>query len=536
MFKSSSFSEIKMFLSFMAAVIVHQLFGDMSAFAFIALVECMHYAFQYWRSGAYLDTILAKIIRIYGRTIVLAVIALILFSAFTTSVGRVVFMKTMATSPTLIRIVGCHIFFTLSNSLLTSFMSSFHVGPIVVGLMYDMLFSVIRNLRRRVEKDEDATKRDILKNRHNVQEFLGAVVSLMTFIVTMIITLIATDDLSVIVIIVFVNVITSTMMFMFPYAKALQIQPMDRICVCRRYCAGQCGVKKYIPAKCRELFWTFVYSCAQEIACIVFIYTLPNSSSLIQTYVAIAWMQRQAVASFMSLKHGHHVHDLLDLILEFSKSQRPSDGCNNLDNITQIKLDGYSVYQQSKRLITNLTYVFNAGHMYWITGNNGVGKTTLLRSMHYMLKGMDVMCGGVLIPVTEATIGSVEAQFSYLHDDGPLGTFRLNKPALFAKWSKYAFMLGLTQKQADSHNHSDGELQKWLLLYALDTCGSVLILDELLSAITVDIRHIVIFNLLPEFAKKTGKIVLLVAHCDGDISVPNLHRLVLEHSGNTTLT
>ena len=527
---------MNMFLSFMAAVIVHQLFGDMSAFAFIALVECMHYAFQYWRSGAYLDTILAKIIRIYGRTIVLVVIALILFSAFTTSVGRVVFMKTMATSPTLISIVGCHLFFTLSNSLLTSFMSSFHIGPIVVGLMYDMLFSVKRNLRRRMEKEEEEKHKEIHKNRHKVQEFLGAVVSLMTFIVTMIITLIATDDLSVIVIIVFVNVITSTMMFMFPYAKALQIQPMNRICECGRYCAGHCSVKKYIPAKCRELFWTFVYSCVQEIACIVFIYTLPNSSSLVQTYVAIAWMQRQAVASFMSLKHGHHVHDLLDLILELSKSQRPSDGCNNLYDITQLKLDGYSVYQQSKRLITNLTYVFKAGNVYWITAKNGIGKTTLLRSMLHMLKGMDVMCGGVPIPVTEATIGSVEALISYFNKDGPISTYKLNKPALFAKWSKYASMLDLTQEQADSHNHSDGELQKWLLLYALDTCGSVLILDELLSAITVDIRHIVIFNLLPEFAKENGKIILLVAHCNGDISVPNLHRLVLEHSGNTTLT
>jgi ABC-type Mn2+/Zn2+ transport system ATPase subunit len=174
--------------------------------------------------------------------------------------------------------------------------------------------------------------------------------------------------------------------------------------------------------------------------------------------------------------------------------------------------------------------------VYWITGNNGVGKTTLVRSMLHMLKGMDVMCGGVLIPVVDATINSLEAQISYFNKDGPNGAYKLNKPALFAKWSKYASMLDLTQEQADSHNHSDGELQKWLLLYALDTCGSVLILDELLSAITVDIRHMVIFQLLPEFAKDNGKIIMLVAHCNGDISVQNLHRLVLEHSGNTTLT
>jgi len=395
------------------------------------------------------------------------------------------------------------------------------------------------NLQRRIEKEEEDKRKSVDDNKHRVQEFVVAVVSLMTFAVTMIMTLIATSDLTVVAIIVFVNIATSVVMYIFPYAKATPLKSMSGICSCGTYCSGRCSAKTYVPAKCKELFWTFLYSGVPEVCCIVFLYTLPNASSLIQTYVATTWMQRQAVASVMSLQHAHYVHKLLDLILGFSKEQRPN-GHVNLRKITQVRLVGYSVYQGIKSLITGLSFTFHAGEVYWITAVNGIGKTAFLSSMLYMLKGMDVMCGGIMIPITHATIVTLERMITYFNARGPIGHVNIDKLALFAKWKSYASMLGLTEEQARSPNHSDGEWQKWLLLYALDTCGSVLILDESLSAISVDVRSLIIFEILPKFAKDKGKIILLVAHCDGDSDgrASNLHKLVLgqDKSGKTTLT
>ncbi len=481
------------------------------------------------------SSLLGKTVRTYGLMPVMAIVGLILFSAFSTSVGRIFFMKTMTSMPTLHEVMTSHLLFSVSNSLLTTFVST-SVATLVVTVLYDTLFSASRNLQRRIENDEQFIVTCVNDNKHRVQEFVVAVVSLMTFTITSIMTLIATGDVTVIAVIVFVNILTSAVMYMFPYAKATQLKAMTSICSCGTYCSGLCSIKTYVPAKCKELFWTFLYSGVPEVGCIVFLYTLPNSSSLIQTYVATAWMQRQAVASVMSLQHAHYVHKLLDLILEFFKEQRPN-GRVHLSFITQIRFEEYSVYQGIKSLITGLSFTFYTGEVYWITATNGVGKTTFFRSMLYMLKGMSVMCGDIIIPVTNATVITLERAITYFNAHGPIGPIKLNKSALFAKWGDYASMLGLTEEQSKSPNHSDGELQKWLLLYAFDTCGSVLILDESLSAISVDMRSLIIFKLLPEFAMKNKKMVLLVAHCDGDDDVPNLHKLVLgEENGKTTLT
>jgi ABC-type molybdenum transport system ATPase subunit/photorepair protein PhrA len=480
---------------------------------------------------------LTKTIRVYRWKPVVAIITLILFSAFSTSLGRIFFMKTMTSMPTLHEVMVSHLLFSLSNSMLTAFVST-SVATLVVTVLYDTLFSMSRNLQRRIEHHEEDKSRLVNDNKHRVQEFIGAVVSLMTFAITMIMTLVATDDLTVIAMIVFVNILTSTVMYMFPYAKATQLKPMTSICSCGTYCSGFCSVKTYVVAKCKELFWTFLYSGVPEVGCIIFLYTLPNSSSLIQTYVATAWMQRQAVASVMSLQHAHYVHILLELILEFSKEQR-RNGNVKLSFIKQICFEEYSVYQGIKSLITCLSFTFHAGGVYWITAINGVGKTSFLRSLLYMLKGMYVMCNNVMIPVAYSTIRTLEQAITYFNARGPIGQVKIDKLALFTKWGHYASMLGLTQEQAYSSNHSDGEWQKWLLLYALETCGSVMILDETLSAISIDVRSLVIFKILPTFAKETGKIVLLVAHCDGDGDgdVSNLHKLVLkEEDGKTTLT
>jgi ABC-type Mn2+/Zn2+ transport system ATPase subunit len=133
-------------------------------------------------------------------------------------------------------------------------------------------------------------------------------------------------------------------------------------------------------------------------------------------------------------------------------------------------------------------------------------------------------------------VKSVENLFTYV---GICEKVQLDKPRLFnGRFNKYATMIGLTKKLAESPNHSDGQLQKWLFILALETCESVLIFDESLNSMHVNDRETIIYEILPAFARENNIIVFLVAHCDSKGKAHDLHKLTLfsDEDGNTCLT
>lgn len=191
----------------------------------------------------------------------------------------------------------------------------------------------------------------------------------MTYVVTTVITLIATDDAIVVRVIIIVNVVTSVAMYTFPIAKASQMKPKTTICPdCEKFCCGRCSFMAFIPARVGELLWTFVYSGVTEVGCIIFLYTLPNATSLIQTYIATAWMQRHAMSSVKNLEHANYMDTLLTLLSDFSKEQRSYDGKKMPRKVDALQFVNYTFNQLGVKVVNMFSYIFKAGGVYWING------------------------------------------------------------------------------------------------------------------------------------------------------------------------
>ena len=487
------------------------------------------------------NTIAYKLYALVGPSWMCVILAVIIMSAVLSSTGRLYFMNTMSEAITLQKVLLSHALYSASTSIVATFVNT-TVASGLVHLLFTHLYSAVANMNRTVDEKDQKGIDIVIEARKYIQEYVTACVVLITFTVTTMITLLAAGDIKVILMIIGVSVISNVMFIRYPLCKVAPLESRKGLCErCKRHCGEKCFYIIYLKAKIIEISSMFVYSWVPEIVCISILYVLPNSAPLIQAYMATVWMQKQAVGALMSLQHGHHLHHIVDILLNFGSSQRSYEGTQG-GRVDALRFINYNVVHKDIPIITNFTHTFATGAVYNLVAENGFGKSIFLLHISYMLDGLNIVSGNTINPIATYTVEWVESMIQYV---GPLGLSKrpvLDKHTLLnGPLCEYAKILELKEKDATDMNMSAGQKQKWELLYILMTCveGSVLILDEALSNITDDIRSLVIRDVLTDVAKRKRLIILLVAHCNRKELIANkLHHMCFSTDGNgqTVLT
>jgi iron complex transport system ATP-binding protein len=210
---------------------------------------------------------------------------------------------------------------------------------------------------------------------------------------------------------------------------------------------------------------------------------------------------------------------------------------NNSPVIATIDLSiGYTTKKEVRPVAKDLNLQLNAGKLISLVGANGIGKSTLLRTLCGIQKPLDgkVHLNGKAIETYEAL--DLAQQLSLVLTDkiplSNLSVFELialgRQP--YTNWLgklsaddlkqvERAMELTDIQHLADKKHYeiSDGQLQKVLIARALAQDTPLIILDE--PTTHLDLLHKVsVFKLLKNLSEKTQKCILFSTH-DIDLAI-----------------
>lgn len=197
---------------------------------------------------------------------------------------------------------------------------------------------------------------------------------------------------------------------------------------------------------------------------------------------------------------------------------------------------GYNVKRTQKVIASNINLTFEKGKLITLVGTNGIGKSTLLRTLTRIqkplfgevyleensLQSIDrlLLAKNLSLVLTEKLLPSNLTVFELVALGRQPYTNWLGK--LSAVDLKIIHnVIALTQIEAllekKHHEISDGQLQKVMIARALAQDTSIIILDE--PTTHLDLLHKVsVFKLLKKLSKETNKCILFSTH-DIDLAI-----------------
>lgn len=191
---------------------------------------------------------------------------------------------------------------------------------------------------------------------------------------------------------------------------------------------------------------------------------------------------------------------------------------------------GYPAKKEDKTLIKDINISLKAGELVCLLGQNGVGKSSLLRTL---LNLQPSLSGKVFLLDRELSSYSsldVAKQVSLVLTD-PIQTGNLTVTELVAlgrspytawtgqlsskDWEKVRWAIDSTKinyfQDKRLYELSDGQLQKALIARAIAQEGELIILDEPTAHLDMNNR-VEIMRLLKELTQTTGKAILVATH------------------------
>lgn len=223
-----------------------------------------------------------------------------------------------------------------------------------------------------------------------------------------------------------------------------------------------------------------------------------------------------------------------------------SPECNSnakLDNISNITLNDVSFNHSSKDIFNNLNYKFEKGNVYCVIGENGKGKSTLLKlllGLYDNFKG-DILYNNTNIKELDLydlrlnNISFIEQNCPYINDQIFLPNDNLKY--LLEKYSKEFNLNHLIKKTNNGYiiktdgyeTLSGGEKQKIEIVRALLKNTDILIMDEPSSSIDKDALKL-LCKVINQF--KNNKIIIIVTH---DSRIIELSDYVLDLNKNLAI-
>ena len=194
----------------------------------------------------------------------------------------------------------------------------------------------------------------------------------------------------------------------------------------------------------------------------------------------------------------------------------------------ELSIRDFSVYLDGVCIVNELNANFTTGTFIAILGNNGVGKTSLLKSLYGSLpyQGQAFFCGKEL--------SSSQGNIAYLSQSNFLGFDILVSDFLvMSKYKKsagrkyvvsdYESGFNFLQKLGCQHLYnkmfftlSEGEQQLIWLAQTLNSSSELLLLDEPCQCLDVKNR-IKVYKLLSELALTDNRLIICVSHDVNDL-------------------
>lgn len=217
---------------------------------------------------------------------------------------------------------------------------------------------------------------------------------------------------------------------------------------------------------------------------------------------------------------------------------------NNILLTTNQLVVGYQERRKQLSILENINIVLKRGELVCLMGQNGIGKSTLLRT----LSGVQPPIAGEVL-IDEKNIYNI-SRVDRAKKISLVLTERLNAGNLTVEdvvvMGRYPFMgfdirlsnqdQGKVDQAIDQvgirdflnqnvHKLSDGQLQKVMIARALAQDGDIIILDEPTAHLDLNNR-VTIMRLLKSLAGNTNKVVLMATH-ELDLALQTADRLLL---------
>lgn len=190
----------------------------------------------------------------------------------------------------------------------------------------------------------------------------------------------------------------------------------------------------------------------------------------------------------------------------------------------------YIVKKQHKRVLSDINYIFNNGKLYGITGENGSGKTSLLRT----IAGIKVVSKGSILlnnkDILSYSKQDIAKLISSVFSDITIPGFLSVKEFVAFGRSPYTGCLdrlcsidkqiiqeAINFFNLNGYEHkevallSDGEKQKVILAKAYAQQTPILLLDEPTAHLDIKNKQM-IFELLKKMCVEKQKLVILISH------------------------
>lgn len=187
---------------------------------------------------------------------------------------------------------------------------------------------------------------------------------------------------------------------------------------------------------------------------------------------------------------------------------------------------GYSIRKKDNALLTNLNLSLRAGELVCFMGPNGIGKSTLIRT----LAGIQKPLSGTIYYSGKNIGDRVSEKISVvLTDKVAIHTMSVYELITFGRYPYLNWTVTLTEndkkiiddsiKQVHAehlinkslHELSDGQLQLAMIARALAQDGDIILLDEPTAHLDLNNR-VEIMNLLRKIARQYNKAILVATH------------------------
>ncbi len=175
-----------------------------------------------------------------------------------------------------------------------------------------------------------------------------------------------------------------------------------------------------------------------------------------------------------------------------------------------IKLENVTVKYGKQTVIENLSYQFNNDTLYGITGESGIGKTTLINAI------------ADLVPLTQGKIISDAAKIGYIFQDPRLFPWMTALENVFCvcndkEKAKYYLDLLLPENGTKyPHELSGGMKQRVSIARALAYEPDIMLLDEPFKGLDEQTKQFTVEIVLKNIKNKTA---ILISHDKTEISL-----------------